>query len=896
MQPCSRVLPAWQKRETDAAGNWTEDSTPFDFIVVGSGAGGAPLAARLIERGFRVLVIEMGPGLPEKPSDALVENSEVPVLHPETTEDERYSLRYFVKHFDSDPDGSRDPKLYRPDDQATFVGDRRDETGIFYPRAQGVGGCTIHNAMITVCGPAEDWDEIAEATDDPSWRGERMRVYFERLEKCLYDRPLSWLGRLAASLGFPTGWENGRHGKRGWLHTSLADLRLLKREKKFTRLIVQSTLATLESGVEQIQDWVRPLLKARAGPGLDPNHWETMRQSPAGISLIPCSITADGRRSGPRQRLLDALNQSGDRSRLLSEHLVTGLVFEESTGDSPTETPTSEGGPCQRVIGVKVLGQAHVYQADPRAKNYEGDPQAQSQVILCRREVILCGGAFNTPQLLMLSGIGPREELDKHGIATRVDLPGVGRNLQDRYEVPIVAKLSDRFRGLDNLRLTSFKPDAELDTELRQWISRQGGLAGDNLCATNGGLLAILQRSKQERSTPDLFMFCVLGRFRGYSVGYSKPSCLQPGDSSSQQPFAAGDHKQYLTWLILKARTKNNQGRVTLRDNNPLRRPEINFRSFPGLPEVDQLAGKDLDLEALWEGVQTVRNILAVGTKKGLIADVDLPWLAEKFNGDERQWIKHTAWGHHACGTCRIGADSDQEAVLDSRFRVRQVEGLRVVDASIFPRIFGYFIVANIYMASEKAADVISEDHGKLVTGGEPVLPSRVGYEQRRAYPTVLEQREAALVRERREKAGFLDGSCQAPASWTQRPWLLNLVSPEDGAENSSTLPRDTRIGLVGRRHPQRDLRLGRHSGLGPRQLVKTHRLAFDGFWGRLYRNISRTSLRSDRQGGRHRWLPWRSVPGSCSETHSRNVGRFSLGTDQLAEASCQLPVPYRAG
>jgi choline dehydrogenase len=75
-----------------------------------------------------------------------------------------------------------------------------------------------------------------------------------------------------------------------------------------------------------------------------------------------------------------------------------------------------------------------------------------------------------------------------------------------------------------------------------------------------------------------------------------------------------------------------------------------------------------------------------------------------------REFIKNEAWGHHASCTAKIGPDSDGMAVLDSRFRVRGTEGLRVVDASVFPRIPGYFIVTPIYMVSEKASDVIQED------------------------------------------------------------------------------------------------------------------------------------------------------------------------------------------
>src|SRR5687767_4724662 len=122
------------------------ERTPLDFIIVGAGAAGAPLAARLVERGYTVLVVEMGPEQPARPDKAVVENTEVPLLYAETSEDERHSLRFFVKHFEDDPDGSQDPKVYRPENAGP------DDKGIFYPRAQGVGGCTVHNAMITVVG------------------------------------------------------------------------------------------------------------------------------------------------------------------------------------------------------------------------------------------------------------------------------------------------------------------------------------------------------------------------------------------------------------------------------------------------------------------------------------------------------------------------------------------------------------------------------------------------------------------------------------------------------------------------------------------------------------------------------------------------------------------------
>jgi choline dehydrogenase len=111
------------------------------------------------------------------------------------------------------------------------------------------------------------------------------------------------------------------------------------------------------------------------------------------------------------------------------------------------------------------------------------------------------------------------------------------------------------------------------------------------------------------------------------------------------------------------------------------------------------------------KGLELVR---AMNQKLGQAVEVELyPGPSCDTPEKVRAFIEDEAWGHHASGSCRIGADGDALAVLDSRFRVRGVDGLRVVDASIFPRIPGYFIVSAIYMVSEKASDVIAEDARK---------------------------------------------------------------------------------------------------------------------------------------------------------------------------------------
>lgn len=143
---------------------------------------------------------------------------------------------------------------------------------------------------------------------------------------------------------------------------------------------------------------------------------------------------------------------------------------------------------------------------------------------------------------------------------------------------------------------------------------------------------------------------------------------------------------------------------MTLKSASPRDTPEINFNNFE-----DGNDTKGEDLEALLNGVKMARRMAALGAEGA--AEGELSPGPDCLSDPElRQFIKNEAWGHHASCTNKIGPASDPMAVLDGNFRVHGTMGLRVVDASVFPRIPGLFIVVPVYMIAEKASDVILAD------------------------------------------------------------------------------------------------------------------------------------------------------------------------------------------
>ncbi|PMD42854.1 GMC oxidoreductase [Hyaloscypha variabilis F] len=584
----------------------TQDQLEYEYIVVGSGAGGGPLACRLAMAGHKTLLIEAG-----NDQNGNI-NITVPGYQAVVTNDPKLRWDIFVNHYQDQTRARRDPKFsYEVAPYKYYVGPDppfgATPLGILYPRAGTLGGCVTHNALILITPHASDWDGIATITGDNSWAATNMDQYLDKSVMGVQPDPtISALTGLAGTL--------------------LVD----------------------------------------PNSRLNPN-----RDSTQGFFQIPL-IMKDGARKAVRD-FIAATVKGGYNLTVRENCHVTNITFDTS-GSKPKAT------------GVNFLDGKYLYRASPLSGD-QGTPGSAT----ASKEVLISGGAFNTPQLLKLSGIGPFAELKSFDIPVIADLPGVGLNMQDRYEIPVNVKHGTDFNVLNGCTFDG-KPD---DACLTKWENNPYFLAQRGAYATNGLAGAMAVHSNYASTTDiDLFIFGGPVDFTGYFPDWNDASLA--------------DHKHF-SWYTLKAHTRNTAGTVQLRSADPLDTPIINFNYF----DTGTTAGgaDTLDLNAMIQAVNTSREALRKYADYAILGGdafvEEEPGPDVQSNEDIGQYIKDRAWGHHASCTAAIGADGDPNAVLDSQFRVRGVQGLRVVDASVFPRIPGVFIQAPIFMVSEKAADVI---------------------------------------------------------------------------------------------------------------------------------------------------------------------------------------------
>jgi choline dehydrogenase/4-pyridoxate dehydrogenase len=305
-----------------------------------------------------------------------------------------------------------------------------------------------------------------------------------------------------------------------------------------------------------------------------------------------------------------------------------------------------------------------------RAIGVEVQRNGTRRTVHATREVLLAGGVINSPQTLMLSGIGDPDELRQHGIDVHTPLPGVGRNLQDHVMAPVAYRRREPGPFRHNMRLD------RIGLHVLNAYFRGKGFA-TNLPSPITAFL---------KTSPDLAMPDVQLLFHG------GPLNAKPYLPPFTQPFADGFS------VIAVVLRPESRGRVRLASADPAQPVRIH----------QNFLAAERDWRTLRAGLRMVREI---GRQPALarFAEAELaPGQAKQSDADLDAHIRAVSITvHHPLGTCRMGVADDDLAVVDSALRVRGVEGLRVVDASVMPDLVGGNINAAVTMIAERAADLI---------------------------------------------------------------------------------------------------------------------------------------------------------------------------------------------
>lgn len=507
-----------------------------------------------------------------------------------------------------------------------------------YPRGTGLGGSVNHHAMIDGRGSALIYDQWAELTGDDIWRYDNLLHYFKKMEQNLTK-----------------DIDERFHGKNGWLR-----INNLQMDPGF----YEDMFKTCE------KEFGIPFIK---------NELNGDPRKISGIGYTDIQAHKDGRRSYvAKDLLLPTLEMTKDKGwnnlQILTDKFATKIIFEG-----------------KKAVGVEVLDAPRAYKVDAA---HTGVPEdAKKFNIMANKEVILCGGSMNTPQLLMLSGIGPAEHLKEFGIPVLQDTPGVGSHLQDHLECGLIHKI-------DNLPNKYWRWQATVMSQKDPSFipySDPESVTGNAVPVTmewHSGF------EEPNMMFPDLHTHSLLFYYRDFNYNPAIHTHKDPGKGGYVKHFIEGidpsNHVTYHTFLIELMKPKA-EGSIRLQSTDPL-----------DPPIVDLNLNHDEDLTRMAMGFELFRKIASSPLTKKYFQEEVWPGPQHDTIDKLKKFIAaYSSWGHHISGTAKMGGDNDPMAVLDSKCRVRGFEGLRVCDASIFPYIPGYNTSRASYMVGEVLADVI---------------------------------------------------------------------------------------------------------------------------------------------------------------------------------------------
>ncbi|CAF0820005.1 unnamed protein product [Adineta steineri] len=584
-KPQRRIRPQSRSRSNSPCQN-KQDSI-YDYIVVGSGAGGATIATRLALNNFKVLLIEAGPDY----DDGITRTPrfwQLAQLNPNITV-------------------NFNPYLYSEKDNIT----------IQYPRGVTLGGSAEINVMVAMTANPLEWDYIEKVTGDSNWNYKNIENKYEKLaDDCQYCK-------------------NDDDNRHGWLNTTVS--------------VYQDLLPLSETNplFNHLINDIKTKVKFNGNIN-EKNDYDSYFYSPE-------SVTKEtGIRSSSYKRIKNVQNIKKSNLHVCTNTFVTKLIIDPQKKEA---------------CGVEYINGSYLYKASSLASQTLNSNQLKKSSIYAKREIIVSGGQWMTPQLLQLSGIGDKDLLKKFGIPVIQGLPGVGINQQDRSEGVYVVKLKENVNiaGIRSINCTyNATPD---DPCLIDYMKHPQTA----LYASNSVLFAILHSTQPKLpKLPDTALVFLPVRFTGFRENWVNESLEYPVGT-------------YLSVIINLAHVDNNVGSVRIQSTNAFDTPLIQLKHFSG-------PNKQIDLSRTIQSIRYLRTLLFNSSFSQYIDYEELP-------GDQVQTDKQLT---------KIGnTKTDSFAVLNSKAQVKGIKNLRVCDISIFPKIPGYYPLIPIITACEKIADDI---------------------------------------------------------------------------------------------------------------------------------------------------------------------------------------------
>ncbi|XP_017061588.1 glucose dehydrogenase [FAD, quinone] [Drosophila ficusphila] len=403
------------------------------------------------------------------------------------------------------------------------------------------------------------------------------------------------------------------------------------------------------------------------------------------------------------ESFVEAAQQDGLKYRDYNGRIQNGVAFLHTTTRNSTRWSSNRAylyplKGKRSNLHVKKNALVTKVLIDPQTKTAYGimvQTEGRMQKILARKEVIVSAGAINTPQLLMLSGVGPAKHLREVGIKPLADL-AVGYNLQD-HTAPAVTFTTNA---------TSLKFEDFADPTLINRFNRMEGPYG-----SPGGCEAIafwdLDHERDEDGWPDIELFLVGGSMSS-NPAISRAFGLKK--SIYDALFAEIEDKSLNAFMIFPMILRpKSRGRIMLKSSDPFKYPIIHANYFAHPYDVD------ISVRGLLKAI-SLMNQRGMQTINAKLWEKKIPTCKQHAYKSWAYWacyVRHFTFTiYHYSGTAKMGPKSDRAAVVDARLRVHGIKNLRVADASIMPEIMSGHPNGPVFMIAEKAADMIKQDHG----------------------------------------------------------------------------------------------------------------------------------------------------------------------------------------